>query len=228
MNSGRLFGVSVGPGDPELMTLAAVRVIRECPVIAAPETKGDKTLALDIVRGAMDVSGKEILSIAFPMSRDKAVVEVNYDRIAAQLAARLAAGDDIALINLGDVSVYSTFSYIAERVAVRGFGVAVVPGVTSFCAVSAKLGVPLVQYDETLHIVPGSADLDAALALPGTKVLMKSGRGLGELVRRLEKKGLLQNASMIQNCGLANERVCRTIDPAEDSGDYYTTMIVKG
>ena len=228
MNSGRLFGVSVGPGDPELMTLAAVRVIRECPVIAAPETKGDKTLALDIVRGAMDVSGKEILSIAFPMSRDKAVVEVNYDRIAAQLAARLAAGDDIALINLGDVSVYSTFSYIAERVAARGFGVSVVPGVTSFCAVSAKLGVPLVQYDETLHIVPGSADLDAALALPGTKVLMKSGRGLGELVRRLEKKGLLQNASMIQNCGLANERVCRTIDPAEDSGDYYTTMIVKG
>ncbi len=228
MQNGILYGVSVGPGDPELMTLKAVRTIERCSVIAAPETRGDKTLALDIVRGAMDVSGKEIMAISFPMSRDKSVINANYDAVAARIRAELEQGRDVALINLGDVSVYSTFSYIADRLSAQGFAVEIIPGVTSFCAVSAKLGTSLVQYDEMLHVLPASVgDMDAALALPGTKVVMKTGRGLRAVVETLERTGKLDRASMIQNCGLENERICRVIDPAECSEDYFTTMIVK-
>ena len=228
MQNGILFGVSVGPGDPELMTLKAVRTLERCPVIAAPETRGDKTLALDIVRGAMDLTGKEIMNISFPMSRDKSVVHANYDAIAARIRAELEKGRDVALINLGDVSVYSTFSYIADRLCAQGFTVTIIPGVTSFCAVSAKLGSSLVQYDEMLHVIPASVeDMRTALNLPGTKVIMKTGKGLRAVVDALAQSGKLQKASMIQNCGLENERICRTLDPSECSEDYFTTLIVK-
>ena len=162
---GVLYGVSVGPGDPELMTLKAVRCLEKCPVIAAPQTAGGRMLALDIAAGAVDMQGKTILPLDFTMARDAAVREDSYRTAVAAIETALAAGQDVAMVNLGDVSVYATAYYILERIRSDGFETVMCPGVTSFCAVAARLGRSLTRMEEPLHILPGSADLDSALAL---------------------------------------------------------------
>lgn len=144
-------------------------------------------LALDIARGALDLSKKEILPLRFTMSRDPAVREESYRTICAQLEGFLSHGQDVAMVNLGDVSIYATAYYIFDRLQKAGFPAKMVPGITSFSAVAAQLGWSLTEENAPLHIIPGSTDLQAALHLPGTKVLMKSGlrhrryrRGAGE------------------------------------------------
>ena len=120
----------------------------------------------------------------------QAVREDSYRTAAAAIEAELAAGRDVAMVNLGDVSVYATACYILERIRADGFETVMCPGVTSFCAVAARLGRSLTRMDEPLHILPGSAELDSALALPGTKVVMKSGKAIHETAEALERRGL--------------------------------------
>ena len=228
MGKGKLYGVSVGPGEPELLTLKAVRIIEKCPVVASPVTRKGETVALNIARGAVDLSGKEIVELSFPMSRDRAALMENYARVAALLAEYLDKGQDVAMLNLGDISVYSTYSYVDEEVRRLGYETEWVPGVTSFCAVAAKLRRDLSQWDEMLHVIPSSVeDLDGALRLPGNKIVMKPGRELGKVVAALERNGLLDRAGMVQNCGLPNERIVPVLRADEASTDYFTTILVK-
>ena len=175
---GVFYAVSVGPGDPELMTRQACRVLEACGVIAAPRMKSGRMLALDIAGGAVDMQGKTILPLDFTMAHDAAVREESYRTASGAIEAELTAGRDVAMVNLGDVSVYATAYYILERVRSDGFETVMCPGVTSFCAVAARLGRSLTRMEEPLHILPGSMDMDSALTLEGTKVLMKSGRML--------------------------------------------------
>ncbi len=112
MEQGIFYGVGVGPGDPELLTVKALRTIERCPVIAAPETRGEKTLALDIARQAVNLEGKTILPLQFLMTRDKQALDQSHRQQAQKIIAYLEQGVDVAMLNLGDVSIYSTFSYI--------------------------------------------------------------------------------------------------------------------
>lgn len=112
---GTFYALSVGPGDPELMTVKACRCLERCPVIAAPQTKSGQMLALDIARGAVSLDGKEILPLRFTMSRDASVRQESYRAAARQIEEKLAAGLDVAMVNLGDVSVYATAFYILTR-----------------------------------------------------------------------------------------------------------------
>ena len=111
---GVLYGVSAGPGDPELMTLKAVRCLGKCPVIAAPQTAGGRMLALDIARGAVGLDGKTILPLRFAMSRDPEMLRASHEEAALAVKEHLDAGQDVAMLNLGDVSVYATFGYLQE------------------------------------------------------------------------------------------------------------------
>lgn len=225
--SGVFYGVSVGPGDPELLTLKAVRVIENCGVIATPETSSGRTLALDIAAGAVDMSGKEIVSLPLPMTRDERQLAESHEEQAAIITSFLDAGRDVAMLNLGDATVYSTFAYIADRLK-DDYEVRVVPGVTSFCASAAELGVSLTVMNRPLHIIPASGvPLDEALALPGTKVLMKSGSQLPEVITTLEERGLASKSALVQDCGLPTMRVCHDIEKDEISSSYFTTIIVK-
>ena len=185
---GIFYGVSVGPGDPELMTLQAVRRLENCPVIAAPQTPKGGMLALDIAKGAVELSGKTILPLRFAMSLDPAVQKAAHIEAARAVKEYLDAGQDVAMLNLGDVSVYATFGYLQEILEAEGCKTVMLPGVTSFCAVAARLNTSLTGIDTPLHIVPGGCGaLEECLAQPGAKVLMKSGRQLpGVLARRLE------------------------------------------
>ncbi len=229
MSQGVLYGVGVGPGDPELLTLKALRIIESCPVIASPQTASGGTLALDIVRGQVDLSDKEILPLHFAMSRDPAVLQNSHAAAAALLIERLRAGQDVAMLNLGDVSIYATFHYMKGAVEAAGYSAVMIPGVPSFCAVAAVLGENLTpQMNTPLHIVPAAfEDLEATLNFPGTKVIMKAGRPLAQVKKTLRRAGLYHKAKLVQNCGLADQQVAHTLDEAEENGGYFTTMVVK-
>ena len=216
MKKGTFYGVGVGPGDPELLTLKAIRAMEHCPVIAAPETRGEKTLALDIARGAVDLSGNTILTLEFHRTQARAVMEY------------LDQGQDVAMLNLGDVSIYSTFSYLLEIIKEAGYETEVIPGVPSFCAVAALLQQSLTVMRQPLHIIPGGhGNLEEHLSLPGTKVLMKSGKSLPEVRETLDKLGLSHKASLVQNCGLPDEKVCRDLAEGIPEAGYFTTIVIK-
>ena len=222
---GVFYAVSEGPGDPELLTRQACRVLEVCDIIAAPRTKAGRMLALDIAGGAVDMRGKTILPLDFTMAHDAAVREESYRTAAGAIEAELTTGRDVAMVNLGDVSVYATAYYILERVRSDGFETVMCPGVTSFCAVAARLGRSLTRMDEPLHILPGSTDLNNALALPGTKVVMKSGKAIHETAEALKRHGLLANAGMVADCGLETEQVYTDLRQLPEEISYFATIV---
>lgn len=229
MDKGKLYGIGVGPGDPELLTLKAVRIIQECLVVATPETGGGSALALDIVQGSVDLSKKTILRLHFAMSRDKDVLNESHIAAAQEIMACLDKGEDVAMLNLGDVSIFATFNYIKDIVQKKGYATEMVPGVPSFCAVAAKLDENLTpEMNTPFHIIPAAAeDLEHMLTMPGTKVIMKAGKPLKQVKQTLKQAGLYDNASLVQNCGLPDEKIAKSLDDAEENNGYFTTMVVK-
>lgn len=225
MKAGTLFGVSVGPGDPELLTLKAVRTIARCSVIAAPRTKGGKTLALDIASGVVPLDGKRFLYLDHRMTTDRSALLQQYEENAQCIIAELEAGADVALLNLGDVSIYSTCSYIMDAVRKAGYDCTMIPGVTSFCACAAAVGQSLAQWDQPLHIFPGSyQDVDSALDAPGGKVLMKPASSLPDLRRKILAKGLQGKTHVVADCGLPTQKISSIED--EDIVSYFTTIFI--
>ncbi|MEG1430575.1 MAG: precorrin-2 C(20)-methyltransferase, partial [Oscillospiraceae bacterium] len=154
MTEGRLYGIGVGPGDPELLTLKAVRLLGEADIIAVPDKGTGEKTALNIVKDF--VVGKELLYCPTPMVRDGARLEACYEEIATKICDLLKAGKTVAFITLGDPTVYSTYIYVHKKVLARGYGAELIPGVPSFCAVAAELGVSLCEGGERLLVVPAS------------------------------------------------------------------------
>ena len=227
VKKGTLYGVSVGPGDPELLTLKAVRVLEQCPVIAAPQTKGGRNLALDIAQNVVPLDDKIVLALHVAMHRDEAR-RANYEEAAAAVREQLDAGRDVAMPNLGDVSIYSTFSYLMRRLEAEGYETVMIPGVPSFCAVAARLQTSLTDRNDPLHIVPaGAGSLEEALDLPGTKVLMKSGKTMGQVLDTLAQRDLLDKSALVQDCGMPTEQAYVDLRKVPADTGYFSTIIVK-
>ena len=228
VKKGILYGVGVGPGDPELLTVKAVRLLERCPVIAAPQTKSGETLALDIVRQALSLDGKTILPLYFSMERDKALIRAAHEAAADAIQARLDAGEDVVMLNLGDVSIYATWGYIMDIVQARGYETVMIPGIPSFCAAAARLGTTLVSWGSPLHVIPvGKEPLEPQLEQPGGKVLMKAGHHLPQIVEALKQTGQLDRAALVEDCGLPGERVCADLGKHPENIGYFATVIVK-
>lgn len=224
---GTFYAVGVGPGDPEWMTRQACRVLEMCPVIAAPRTASGEMLALSIARRAVDLGGKTVLPLEFAMSREASVRAEGYERAADTIARELDAGRDAAMVNLGDVSIYATAYYVLDTLRRRGYDTRMIPGVASFSAVAAALGRSLTEMEQPLHIYPaGASDLDAALVLPGTKVLMKSGRAIGETAAALARHGLADASAMVADCGLPTQQIFETMTVLPEKISYFATVIV--
>lgn len=222
--SGVLFGVSVGSGDPELMTLGAVRAVERCGIIAVPRTKGESSLALSIAEQACDMSGKEIIYFDFPMSKDKDEWRKSHINAADIICDRLSQNKDTAMLCLGDISVYSTFSYVADIAVQRGFECKWKAGVTSFCAAASVCGIPLVSGNEPLMIIPAQADnFEALMAQSGTKVIMKP----RVITDRLRSALSGRSFYAVSDCGMPNERIYTDIDDIPEKGSYFTVFIVK-
>lgn len=225
--TGTFYGVSVGPGDPELLTLQAVRLLRQCPVLAAPQTASEQMLAL-----GSELDGKTILPLQFAMSRDAAVLRATHETAASAVRPFLDAGQDVAMLNLGDVSIYATFGYLQEILQAQGYATAMAAGVPSFCAAAARLNLPLTGgMDAPLTIAPGSR-ADEVLDAPGTKVLMKTGRQLPALLGTLDAHGALSRSALVCSCGLPDETIfpdLSTARPPQDGSKagYFATVLVK-
>lgn len=226
MNKGKLYGIGVGPGDPELLTLKGARLLRECAVVAVPDKGTGEKTALNIVKA--HVEGKELLYCPAPMVRDPEVLEQSYTECADRVCACLTAGKDVAFITLGDPTVYSTYIYTHKKVLERGYEAELVPGVPSFCAVAARLNISLCEGAERLLVVPASHDaVDDCIDFKANKVFMKAGRAIGELRDQLTEKGLIDKASMVANCGMEGEQVYQHFGDMADGTGYFSVVLVK-
>lgn len=224
--TGTFYGVSTGPGAPGLMTLDAVRIIEQCDVVAAPYSGAGKIAALEIVKQAVPgIVLKKVVTYHMPMTRDQAELLEARETAVQSICDFLKAGMDIAFLTLGDISIYSTFSYLREMVEAKGYPTKVIAGVPSFCAAAALSQQALVKEEQQLHVIPGSyGDISGTLDLPGTKVYMKSGKSLQELCRLLEERGLADRATVVQNCGMENEHIARVTDEFDES--YFSIVTV--
>lgn len=225
MKQGKLYGVGVGPGDQELITLKAVRVLQEADVIAVPDKGSGEQTALEIIKAYID--GKERISCATPMIRDKKLLDEGYEKIADIICALLDCGKNVAFITLGDPSVYSTYIYVHRKILARGYEAELIPGVPSFCAAAALLNTSLCQGEERLLIVPASHDVDDCFDVPANKVFMKAGRSIPALQEKLHSRGLLDRASVAANCGMSNQRVWSRFADMEDGPGYFAVVLVK-
>ena len=237
---GTFYGIGVGPGDPELITVKALKIIKSSPIIAAPRTGNGDMVALDIVwrTGILSESAeiaeefdKKILAMDFTMDKDPAKRKENYRKNAEAAASYLDNGQDVAMVTLGDVSLYSTVHYIADELISRGYEIIMVPGVPSFSAAAASLTIPLAEMDAPVHIIPSVRNnSDDYLNLLGTKVLMKAGRHLHRTLDELDRRGLLDVTSLAVNCGMDDEILIKKLgddEPLPDKTGYFTTVIVR-
>ncbi|MEY8427683.1 precorrin-2 C(20)-methyltransferase [Lachnospiraceae bacterium 46-15] len=227
--NGKLFGLGVGPGDAELLTLKALRLIKESEVIAVPGNDIKNSVAYQIVKGVYDgLDEKILLPVAMPMTKDAAVLEENHKKAADDVEFHLKQGRQVAFLTLGDPTVYSTYLYVHKRILDRGYDVEIVSGITSFCAVAARLNMGLVEMAEPLHVIPATykaEEMDEILKLPGTKVLMKTGKKMKQVRESILRSG--QQAVMIENCGMESEKIYESAEEIPESAGYYSLIIVK-
>ncbi len=233
LNYGRLYGVGVGPGDPELVTLKAQRVLQSVPLVCVPQADASAdSFALSIARSFIDTDRQEILRFAFPTDDAEAAADV-WETAAATLAGRLQQGQDAAFITEGDPMLFSTFSYVLESIKTNypEIAVEIIPGVSSVMAAAARARVPLVTHGQRLAILPavyGIDDLREAIANYDTIVLMKVNRVLLDALANLESLGLAGKGIYVRRATTAREQVVQDLRQltAEDL-DYFSLLIIK-
>lgn len=224
--AGKLYGIGVGPGDPELLTLKAYRIMNECDVIAIPsEDKDTCTAYLIAVQSVPQLAYMEILPVNMPMTKDKDVLYLSHEKGATDVIELLNREKNVGFLTLGDPTVYSTYMYIHNRVNLRGYETEIINGIPSFCAVAATLGISLAENKEQVHIFPASYELADALNLQGTKIFMKMGKKLREVKSKIKEAKL--EAYMVENCGMENEEIYKTMEEFPEEAGYYSLIIIK-
>lgn len=225
---GKLYSVGIGPGDPELLTLKAVRLLKECDVVAIPKGDTDTLTAKEIVSQVVDLDAKEQLLVYMPMTKDMAAMDAAHAKGAADIMALLDAGKNVVFITLGCPTVYATCIYVHKLVLQAGYDAELVAGVTSICAVAARLNTSLCERAEPLIILPGSyKETTKFLDGPGNKVLMKSASEIGRVRDDLRARNLISHAAMVECCGLPGEKVYRNLEDIDAKNSYFSVILVK-
>lgn len=223
---GRLYGVGLGPGDPELLTLRAARLIAGAGVVAYPALAGGDSFARLIAADLIPAGAREIV-MDVPMTVERAPAQAAYDRGAADIAAALDAGQDVVCLCEGDPFFYGSFMYLFARLADR-YPVEVVPGVTSVSACAARAGRPLVARNERLTILPGplpEAELRTRIAGAEAVAIMKVGRHMAKIRDVFDTLGLLDRAVYVARVGLPDEVVCPLAD-APATAPYFSMILM--
>ena len=225
--SGWVCGVGAGPGDPELLTLKGLRIIREADVIAFPAPLEGPSFARSIVAPYLDDDRIE-LPIRMPMQASRFPAAAVYDRAAREIAAHLEAGRGVAVLCQGDPFLYGSFLYLFARLS-ADWPVDVVPGVSSLTACAAAAGTALAARNDVLSVLPaplGDTVLEARLSACDAVALVKVGRHFARVRALLMRLGLADRARLIVHAGLADERVLLldAVDPAEVP--YFSTILL--
>lgn len=217
--SGILYAVGVGPGDSELLTLKAVKIMEKAEVIACPSKNNKPGVAYAIAAQACPfLTSKEILSLNFPMNKEN--LSDAHKSAAETIIAELATGKDVAFLTLGDPCLYSTFSYISEMVKKAGYETQVINGIPSFCAAAAKTGLSIAEGDDAVLITAGEYK-----PFDGTLIIMKAGSKLKELKSQIQS--CEKTAYLIENCGMQDEKIYSGLDEIPDKSGYFSILIVK-
>jgi len=225
--AGTLYGVGVGPGDPELVTLKALRILKSVPVLAWPAPEEGPSLAREIVAGHLPGTQREI-AIRMPLLPARFPADDVYDSAAVEIGAALSAGDDVAVICEGDPFFYGSFMYLFGRLA-ADHAIEVVPGVSSLTACAAALGSPLSAKNDVLSVIPGPLDADTMaqrLAEADAAAIIKVGRHLEKIRGVLADLGLSDNARYIERATMTAQRIVPLADVGEGDAPYFSMILV--
>lgn len=229
---GKLYGVGVGPGDPDLITVKAVKILRSVATIAIPRpSKYAESVAWRSAAAHVEENAdQERLFLTFPMTKDPAVLAPAWEEACQAIAERLADGRDVAFVTQGDPMVYSTFIYLYEDLRTRlpGLEVEIVPGVSSISAGPAVCGVPLADGQERVAILPatyGTEDLRRILRDFDSVVLMKVASKMPEVVAALAAEGLLGCATYIERATGSGQRIVRDLESLTQERCVYFSMV---
>ncbi len=228
-SQGTLYGVGLGPGAPDLMTLRAARLIEGAAVVAYPTLAGGASFARAIAADLIARDAQEIV-MDVPMSVERAPAQAAYDQGAAAIAAALDAGKDVVCLCEGDPFFYGSFMYLFARLSAR-YRIEVVPGVTSVTACAARAGMPLAARNEQLTVLPGPLPEDALRArIDGAEsvVIMKVGRHLAKIRGVIDALGLTDRAVYVERATLPEEVVLPLVDAPETAPYFSMILLTKG
>ncbi len=241
-SKGRLLGLGVGPGDPELITLKALRLLQSAPVVGyfvakAKANQGQGGNAFEIIQQHL-TAAQQRLPLVYPVTTEKLAAPLSYedvisdfyDTCAVQIAARLDAGLDVAVICEGDPLFYGSYMYLHDRLAGQ-YDVEVVPGVCSMLGCAAVLGTPLVYRNQSLSVLSGvlpEAELKQRLQNAEAAVIMKLGRNFEKVRRVLQELGIDQRAHYVERATMGNQRIVPLANVASMSSPYFSMIVIPG
>jgi len=214
------YGIGVGPGDSELLTIKAKNIIEQCDVIFAPKTSIDSDCVALNIASPYIAENKQIVTPIFPMTYDVGELEKAWDNAASEI---------IELLTLGDPMVYSTYIFMLKRISKKGFKTETVPAVTSFCAAASRISKPLAMANEKIAIIPSAyecEDLENVLNIFENIVLMKVSKNYDSLVGLLEKNNLLKFSVLISRCGMLDENIEYNLENLVGTKINYLSMII--
>lgn len=227
--TGILYGVGVGPGDPDLMTLRAYKLIQNADVIAYPALAGAPSFARSIAASCIAPNAREII-IDVPMTTERAPAQAAYDKAADEIRAALASGEDVVCLCEGDPFFYGSFMYLFARLS-PSVRVEVVPGVNSVTTCAARAGLPLAARNERLTILPGplpEEELRRRIEGAESVAIMKVGRHLSKICDVIASLGLTEQAVYIERASLPDEKIC-PLAQAPDTAPYFSmVLLIKG
>jgi precorrin-2/cobalt-factor-2 C20-methyltransferase len=230
--AGKLYGIGVGPGDPELLTIKAVELLKRCDHIFTPIAKEDgSSVAFDIARRFIPET-TPVTRLLFPMIKDRQVLEQQWNENYRAMEPVLRAGRACVFITLGDPGTYSTFSVVMryfKRFAPE-LEIEVIPGITSYAYAAARAGMPLVEGNEIVSVVSANDSperLERIIDSSDTVVFLKTYRQRERLLKMLADRGLGECCTYIQKCGLDGERVLGSLDGLDQSPEYLSLVVLK-
>jgi len=228
---GLVYGIGVGPGDPELISLKAINVIKNIDVIICPEAKkGAKSIAFEIAEPYMK-KDTEVVTMVFPMVYDIETLNKKWSENANVIEAFVEKGKNVAFVTLGDPAIYSTYMYMVPYLKDKNIDVVTIPGITSFCSVASELNIPICLWEETFSVVPLQKDCKTArraLENNDNVIIMKPSHANRELAEILIEMGLENNFAMITKSSTEKQNIIRDINVLKNEKvPYMSTIIVK-
>jgi precorrin-2/cobalt-factor-2 C20-methyltransferase len=228
---GTFYGIGVGPGDPELITMKAIRILQQVDIVyAAASSKNNHSLAVSIAQPHIP-EATPIQKLPFPMTTDRAITQKAWEDNAGVIYKSLSKGDDVAFLTLGDPMTYSTYGYVLQfmnRID-AALSAVTVPGITSYQAAAARLNVPLVEGEESLLVVSGAMGGDRLrqqTIKPENVVFLKAYRNVEDITHAIGEADVDYRCMGISKCGQADEKIILDLEELETRSPEYWTLII--
>ncbi|MCX7822426.1 MAG: precorrin-2 C(20)-methyltransferase [Syntrophobacterales bacterium] len=228
---GTFYGIGVGPGDPELLTLKAIKILQKVPhVFAASSSKNDYSVALQAVRNYLS-PGVQVYSLPFPMTYDQEKLEKAWHDNCRSILSLLLKGEDVAFITIGDPLIYSTYIYLLRKIRslCPEVSVQTIPGITSFQAAASVCNIPLVEGEESMAVVSGAqgvSHLEKTLESCDTVVMLKVYRQMPEIIETLEKRSLSSSICYVSRCGFYDQEVVQALEELKNRTPHYLSLMI--